>query len=372
MIIFRYLLKEAFKAQLAVLAVLITIFLSQQFVTILADAAEGKFPGALVATLVALNMPELLAVILPLSLFLGIMTAHGRLYADSEMTVLHAVGVSEWYVTRVTLTLSLIMAVFAGIMSMGLAPLAKETEYRVLEKVEAEAGLATLVEGRFQKAANGKAVIYVEDHKKGRLNNVFVALLPDLEHSERETALVVASEGRIVERKNGAQRLRLSDGHRVSGVINEKSYNLAHFGQYEMEIKEQQAEHKRRKMTAYGMGQLLEDGSADAWAEIHWRLAIPIALPLLTLIAVPMSRVNVRQGKFAKMMPAILIFLGYFGLLIAGRKAIENEAIPALLGLSWIHLAALMVGWIMLAKGRPTWLRWRYAFKRKSNGEAKA
>lgn len=47
-------------------------------------------------------------------------------------------------------------------------------------------------------------------------------------------------------------------------------------------------------------------------AEFHWRLAIPLAIPLMTLIAVPLARVNVRQGKFAKVFPAVLLYLGYF------------------------------------------------------------
>ncbi|MBY5993699.1 LPS export ABC transporter permease LptF [Ferrimonas balearica] len=372
MIIFRYLLREAFRAQIAVLAVLVTIFISQQFVKILADAAEGQFPGKLVATLLALNMPELLSLILPLSLFLGVMMAHGRMYADSEMTVLHAVGVSEWYVTRVTLVLAFIMALLAGLTAIYVAPWAKETEYQVLERAESEAGLAALVQGRFQRAANGKAVIYVEGLSKGKLDTVFVAQLPDRDKSEEETALVLAEGGRIVEGSDGSQRLQLTDGNRFSGVINQKEYNLVQFGEYEMEIKSQEASHKRRKLSAYSMEQLFDEGSPHAWAEIHWRLAVPIALPLLILIAVPMSRVNVRQGKFAKLMPAILIYLGYFGLLMAGRKAIENEAIPPALGLWWIHLAALVIGMVLIGRGRPAWRKWMRMLSFRRSKEAKA
>ncbi len=372
MIIFRYLLKEALRAQIAVLAVLVTIFISQQFVKILADAAEGQFPGKLVATLLALNMPELLSLILPLSLFLGVMMAHGRMYADSEMTVLHAVGVSEWYVTRVTLVLAFIMAVISGITAIYVAPWAKETEYQVLEKAESEAGLAALVQGRFQRAANGKAVIYVEGLSKGKLDKVFVAQMPEKEDPEGETALVLARGGRIVEGADGSQRLQLLEGNRFSGVLNQKEYNLVQFGEYEMEIKAQEASHKRRKLSAYSMTQLLEENSPHAWAELHWRLAVPIALPLLTLIAVPMSRVNVRQGKFAKMLPAILIYLGYFGLLMAGRKAIENGAIPPILGLWWIHLAALIIGIVLIGRGRPAWRKWVHALRWRRHKEVEA
>ncbi len=364
MIVFRYLLREVFRAQIAVLAVLITIFISQQFVRILADAAEGQFPGQLVMTLLALTLPELLSLILPLSLLLGVMLAHGRMYAESEMTVLHAVGISEWYVTRVTLVLALLMALVAGASAIWIAPWAQEREYQVLEKAESEAGLAALVQGRFQRAANGKGVIYVEGLANGRLDGVFVAQVPAADDSHiEETALVLARSGRILEAADGSQRLQLNDGARSSGVLNSLEYNQVAFGSYEMEIKSQEGEHKRRKMSAYSMQQLLDEGTPDAWAEFHWRLAVPIALPLLVLIAVPMSRVNTRQGKFGKMMPAILIYLGYFGLLMAGRKAIENEAIPAALGLWWIHLTALIIGILLIGKGRPGGIKLIARFK---------
>ncbi|WP_352339888.1 LptF/LptG family permease, partial [Psychrobacter sp. 16-MNA-CIBAN-0192] len=86
---------------------------------------------------------------------------------------------------------------------------------------------------------------------------------------------------------------------------------------------------------AMPVDQLLDTPGPEAAAEFQWRLAIPIAIPLLTLIAVPLARVNVRQGKFAKMGPAILLYLGYFGLMIAGRKALQDEVVPQFLGMWW-------------------------------------
>ncbi len=359
MILLKYLLKEALKSQMAVLAVLLTIFVSQQFVQILADATNGQFAGRLVATLLLLNLPELLSLILPLSLFLGIMTAHGRMYAESEMTVLHAVGVSEWYVTRVTLMLAFVMAMIAAGSSLLLAPWAQERQQQVLEQAKAEAGLSAISPGQFQRTANGQAVVYVENIHQGQLSKVFLAQLPNHFSEEEEgynpqTAIVMAEAGSISEANDGSRRLHLREGMRISGVINELEYSQVLFAEYEMEIQEQQASSGSRKMSAYTIPQLLDDGSNEALAELNWRLAIPLTLPLLVLIAVPMSRVNVRQGKYAKMLPALLIYLGYFGLLMAGRKALENGSIPIQLGLWWIHLTVFIIGMGLIVKGRPS------------------
>lgn len=111
MIIFRYLLKEVAKTQLAVFFVLMAIFISNKFVRVLDNASEGGIPGHLVMIFIGLKIPDLAGMILPLSLFLGVLLAYGRIYADNEMAVLHACGVSEWYVVRVTLILGLITAI---------------------------------------------------------------------------------------------------------------------------------------------------------------------------------------------------------------------------------------------------------------------
>ncbi len=219
MIIFRYLLKEVAKTQLAVFFVLMTIFISQKFVRVLGDASEGSIPGQMVMTFIALKVPDLAGMMLPLSLFLGVLLAYGRIYADNEMTVLHACGVSEWYVVRVTLVLAFVTAIFTGIFTLYLAPMASEYQYQIKDQLAADSGLTSLVAGRFQKTGNKKAVIFI--HGKNRDDNsfdkVFVAQLPDEKHSEESvinSSLVYAKQGQVLEGESGSQQLVLSNGTR--------------------------------------------------------------------------------------------------------------------------------------------------------------
>lgn len=174
--IFRYLMRETFKSQIAVMVVLLTIFVSQKFVRVLADASAGEIPSELVIQLLGLNLPALTALILPLSLFLGILLAHGRIYADNEMTVLHACGVSEWYVTRVTLVVALILSIVTASLTLWMVPWSLEQERQVEERARSDTGLSVIMPGRFQQASNQKAVIFVEGlTEQGQLDQVFVA-----------------------------------------------------------------------------------------------------------------------------------------------------------------------------------------------------
>lgn len=352
MIIFRYLIKETLKTQLAIFLVLMTIFSSQKLVRVLADAAEGGIPAELVFSFIALKLPALAGLILPLSFFLGILIAHGRMYADSEMTVLHACGVSEWYVTRVMLVLSFVAALLAATLTIWLGPYSQELEYQLSDELAKDSGLATLVPGRFQQTSNQSAVLFV--HKSAddsnQLQGVFVASNNADSETPQNVNIVYAKTGKVIEDQFGSQRLILQDGKRYDGELGQLNYQIVDFGSYEIQIKEQEAQQKRRKLSAMPLNQLGD--TADAQAELQWRFAVPLALPFLTLIAVPLAKVSPRHGKFGKIGPAILLYLGYFALLMVGRNAIEDEVIPTPIGLWWIHALMLFIGTVLLMKSR--------------------
>ncbi|ASP46429.1 LPS export ABC transporter permease LptF [Cognaticolwellia beringensis] len=357
MIIFRYLLKEVAKTQLAVFLVIMTIFISNKFVRVLDDASEGGIPGHLVMTFIGLKIPDLAGMILPLSFFLGVLLAYGRIYAENEMTVLHACGVSEWYVVRVTLILGFVTAIITGIFTLYLSPMAAEYEYQVKDQIAADSGLSSLIAGRFQTTGNKKAVVFI--HDKNRADNtfekVFVAQLPDEKTpnaSVIDSSLVYAATGQVVEEETGLQRLILSAGTRYQNDIKNKEFRQVAFDKYYIQIQDQKVAHKRRKLSAIPTSELYQDQTPETSAESQWRIAFPLACIIMTLVAVPLSVVNPRQGKFGKMLPALLLFLSYFLLLTAVRSGIEKGSVPQYIGLWPVHFVVLVLGFSLLVKGR--------------------
>ncbi|TWX70208.1 LPS export ABC transporter permease LptF [Colwellia sp. C1TZA3] len=357
MIIFRYLLKEVAKTQLAVFLVIMTIFISNKFVRVLDDASEGGIPGHLVMTFIGLKIPDLAGMILPLSFFLGVLLAYGRIYAENEMTVLHACGVSEWYVVRVTLILGFITAIITGIFTLYLSPMAAEYEYQVKDQIAADSGLSSLIAGRFQTTGNKKAVIFIHDKNRddNTFKKVFVAQLPNQNTpnaSVIDSSLVYAATGQVVEEETGSQRLILSEGTRYQNDIKNKEFRQVAFDKYYIQIQDQKVAHKRRKLSAIPTAELYQTQSPETSAESQWRIAFPLACIIMTLVAVPLSVVNPRQGKFGKMLPALLLFLSYFLLLTAIRSGIEKGSVPQYIGLWPVHFTVIILGLSLLVKGR--------------------
>ena len=144
MIIIRYLIKETLKSQLAIFFVLFLIFMSQKFIQILADASDGDIPGGLILSLVGYNMPAMGLLMLPLSIFIGILLTFGRLYAESEITVMNATGMGNSILIRAALYLALITGGIAAVNSLWLSPWSQEQSTKLMENVESDAGVELL------------------------------------------------------------------------------------------------------------------------------------------------------------------------------------------------------------------------------------
>ena len=80
-----------------------------------------------------------------------------------------------------------------------------------------------------------------------------------------------------------------------------------------------------------------------AKAEFQWRMSLVLCIPLLTMVVVPLSAVNPRQGRFAKLVPAVLIYLTYFLAISAGKSAVEDGALPSYIGLWAINVLIFFV-----------------------------
>ncbi|MFT5277928.1 MAG: lipopolysaccharide export system permease protein [Granulosicoccus sp.] len=233
MLIFRYLLRETFKSQIAVFLILMAIFITLKFARILGDATDGDVPADLVLGFITLYSPVLASLVLPISLFLGVMLAHGRLYVDSEMTVLKACGVSEWYVTRVTLLFAFLVAIVTAVVTLYLAPAAAEKEYQLQEQATAQSGLASVIPGRFQQTGDNQAVIFVHDvdSDSRKLQKVF---LSQRSKDDKQMHLIYSKTGTIQTSEIGEQQLVLFDGNQYEGGDTDQAFQIVNFDEYRL------------------------------------------------------------------------------------------------------------------------------------------
>ena len=67
------------------------------------------------------------------------------------------------------------------------------------------------------------------------------------------------------------------------------------------------------------------------------------ALVYVALLAVPLSYIAPRQGRYGKLGPALLVFIVYLNLLAFTRSQIEDNVIPVAINFWWVHLLFLVL-----------------------------
>lgn len=354
MIIFRYLTRELLTALSAITAILLLIFLSNQFTRFLGQAATGKFAGTLLLRLIAIEIPHLMSVLLPLGLFLAILLIYGRLYADNEMTILTVCGISRTKLTLLTLPATFIVFIIVSILSLWLNPKLLMYRDRLLAQTGTAAQLETSLPGRFQEASGGRRIFYVEsiapDHQ--RMQNLFMAQLAnDSTPNNPHWIIVTAKDGyQVVYPTTGDRFFVTTNGRRYQGIPGQNDFKVIQYGKYGIRIESHVADITAQEETM-PTSALFHDTKNKllAASELQWRVSMPLSALLLTLLAIPLSRVKPRFGRYAQLLPAILVYILYANLLLVGRNWIEGNMISPYLGLWWIHgllLLTIIVIWL--------------------------
>ncbi|QBH97526.1 lipopolysaccharide ABC transporter permease LptF [Limnobaculum zhutongyuii] len=342
MIIIRYLIRETFKSQIAILFILLLIFFCQKLVRVLSMAVEGDIPTNLIFSLLGLGIPEMAQLILPLSLFLGILMTFSKLYSESEITVMHACGLSKNVLLIAALALSILTGAAAGINSAWLGPLSAESQERIIADAKANPSLGALVEGQFQPSQDGNAVLFVGKVEGNQFTDVFLAQLRP--SGNQRPSVVVADKGHIVEDPSGNQRIFLDTGTRYEGTALLRDFRITDFTHYQAVIGHQEAMFDDSDVEQASMSSLIASDSHQAKAELNWRLTLIISVPLMALLVVPLSEVNPRQGRVVSMLPAMLLYLIYFLLQSSLKSNASRGKIDPMIWVWVVNLGYLALG----------------------------
>jgi len=356
-IIYRYLTREVVNTLLAVTIVLLLAFLSQQLVRYLNYVVVGKIPTNVLLELVCFEIPYLLALLLPLGLYLGIFLAYGRLYADSEMSILHMYGFGTRRIMRLSGLIALIVSLVVLYLMIWVNPMVSAKRQQVMASDEATVHLVqTMIPGRFQVSPDGRHVMYVEklSHDRTRAENVFLAqdkksYVNGIE--QNSWMLVFANEGyQVKDTESQDQFFVTADGYRYEGMPGQNDYKITQFKKYAVRIPQNDVRVTHQENETLSMVQLWQDYSnPKRAAEFQWRFSIAISAFLLALLAVPLSAIQPRQGRYLSLIPAILVYIVYINLLFIARHWLEQGLIPVSIGMWWVHgVMCLLILSVML------------------------
>ncbi len=353
----RYILREVVVSWLAVTGVLLAILLTDQVARVLERAAEGQFPRGVVIELIMLGAVQNVPLVLPVGLLLGIVLALGRLYHDSEMTAAQACGAGSRPVMLPVLGFTVLLAVLLGFLSLYVAPAASGRWLDLRSEALRAGQFAPITAGKFRMFGGGSTVVYAQGAERdGTLQHVFV-------ERDREGILEVALAQRATHAYTAdgdMQVITLYDGQRFEGIPGERKFRIVRFAENTIPVRLPAAGTGAVKLSGATTRDLLATRGREELAELHWRIFFPLMALVLAGIAIPLAKLQPRQGRYARMGYAVLIFFVYISLAIAGQKALARGAIPSWFGLWWAHAAViLLAALILLVPGWRARIRYR-------------
>jgi lipopolysaccharide export system permease protein len=347
----RYLLSDFAQSFFATLIVLLVVSVGGVLVDILGNIADGRIPARLLFSQLGLQFIGYLPVILPLALMLGLLMALARLYRDSEMAVITAIGVGPTRLLRPILMLVLPVVLVVAACSLWLGPWAIRTADKMLEDANRSVVMSGLESGRFTPLAGGGIVYLSTISGDGtRLGKVFMQ-----RQKEDRLDVVSAAEGEVYLEGKAERYLRLKDGFQVNGPAGAEGldYRVMHFVGNEVALPDRSQVRDDNDPEVMPTKRLLSDPRREAKAQLHARLAPPLLALAFALLTLPLSRSAPRQQRYGRMMMAFLAYLLGTNLATLGARWIADGKIPVAAGLWWLLLPLMALAvWLYLRDGR--------------------
>jgi lipopolysaccharide export system permease protein len=320
---------------------------------ILNKVARGRLPANLMFEILGLRTLDALTALLPLSLFLGVLLAYGRLWRDSEMAVLQSSGMAVSGLVRPLALLMVPIALAMGLVSFWLGPAALRLSVSLVEQANRSMVVAGLEPGRFVELPGRGGVIFVGamTDKGSKFERMFIESERE-DGEDRRLDVITAEHGELFHESDGAGRfLSLRNGFRVEGRLGHDDYRLLRFARNDIAIAENETEgdgdsNRRAAPTA----RLLASDEPELQAELHWRLAAPISVLVLGLLALPLSRSSPREPRYGRLLIAILCYLIYANLLALGRSWIAQGSLSPWFGFWWVHIPAVLIALALVSR----------------------
>ena len=350
MIIFRYLSKQILQVMAAVTLILLVVALTSRFIQYLSQAVAGELASDVLLLLMLYRLPDFLLVILPLALFLGILLAYGRMYADNEMVILIGSGFSEKRLLLHTLGTSSLVLLIVAVLSLQLAPWGVRNTEQLKQNQDQLTELDLIVAGQFQSFGDGNRVTYAEridadSQGERRLGNVFVAVTGAVDATGQASPRIIVAESARpeIDAQTGARFMRLENVLQYDGSPGALEFSIGQFDVQSIVLPDATSIEPILEEESLRTTELINSSEPEHRAELQWRISTLLLIPIITLIAVPLSKVDPRQGRYSKLVPAALLYAAYFVLLQFSKDMIAGENLPATVGMWWVHLLFISI-----------------------------
>ncbi len=346
MILTKYIFKDILRVQLVTFMVLLSVFLCQTVIKLLGKASSGSVPVDIVSELVLYSMPSVGFILIPMTLYVGIIVSLSRMSSDSEMVVMRSTGFSAVTFMKIALVLAFFSAIVSGINSLYFMPKANYEQKVLTKSTQNNPKYLPIESGKFTDF--GDYTLYIQEvagngNDSKKLGQIFVIKnINNVLIAARETIFLSANSGHMHRDDNGINWLTLDNGTMAKSYGSDGAAQKTTFSSLSIPIpfdKDEKVEDN--SLQSVSSLDLLKSDNHSAKVELQWRIAPIFACFILAIIAIPLSMINPRQGKFARLGPAIALFVCYYMFLLSVRNILNSERMPLIPGMYIVPIVFL-------------------------------
>lgn len=351
----RYLLSEVARVFGAIIATLLLVMVSMLLLRTLEQVNVGALNNDAVLRFLGLQILRDLASLLPPAFFIAVLVSLARLARDSELIAFAACGVGPVRLYRSLALFAVPLALLTAWFALVLQPYAAaEIQHIEDARNERTTQVAGLQAGRFYQQQDGTVTFYAGSLGKDR--QFRDVMIQDRRSDPPRLVLSESASYRVVP-GTGQQAVVLERGRRFDGQPGAADYNIAEFDRYTYFLdapSEQVIERRRRSI----MPTTALVGSRDLRdrAELSNRLALPLGVFTLALIAIPLTTISPRERGGGRLFLALLAYFAFFNLQRVAENWFASGVTPGWVGMLWYQAAIVLMVYGMLLPGS-FWLR---------------
>lgn len=370
----RYILRELLGPTILGFSIFTFILLMNAFFLVARQAVSKNLGWELTFRALALQLPELLILTIPMSVLLGVLIGIGRLSADSEWVALESAGRSPWALLKPAVILGLLMTLLALYVYWEVSPNARFGRRHVRSEIVLASNLAADLRPRRFYAPQEGLVLFVDEIRPGQLEGELERVLVyrrDRESSSEEIILAQSGSLRPTPDRSGRLELHLEDGVTHSYKNNAPMrYVRTAFVDWDQTIEAPQFLRAFQSAPEKGVldmnaqelvDEIREARTEDddilgpirlryALLEFQMRLALPAACILLAMLGVPLGVTRGRSGKGAGFAMALFVLLVYYLVFILFRDQAHRGDVAPWFG-AWSGNIVIFV-WFVIAYAR--------------------
>jgi lipopolysaccharide export system permease protein len=297
----RYLFNQMLGPTLMATAALGAVGLLSQSLDALDIIIKERQSALVLMEITLLALPQLLSMLLPISIFVAGLVSINRLHTENEIVVCFASGMSRWRVISPAIRLSVVAALITLLVNLWIAPLCQRTIREELYRIQTDLAATLVQPGQFVEPAKGLTV-YAQDIKNGQMRNLFIVH----EKPKGGDTTFMAQSGQIITR-NGAPVLILRNGSiqefSSAGVLNylqfsEYPFELTSFSKDKGGVKYKLSDRYFHELIFPDLTQTWErQNRTSLLAEAHARLSSP----LYNIAFMAMALAAVIGGSFSRL-----------------------------------------------------------------------